>query len=274
MDRCFSSTYYLLAGLASEIIGNVARVMIKVQTPDHQQLLVKANPDTGGSRNLASSHVLQNMKRAEEYGGKPICMVTIQGPSSAYTHQGELHFFDENEVPIILLCYVQEIPIPGHDDFVLISNNTLVDINSDINFHAKASKEIGVLPLRRTVNDAFHYKDEVDPHSNSKKTAFLSKDRQAPAPKERHPSHNDGCQYQPDTFPNLTEVGICHITGRKTMASRKGRSNPKKDKKHKVAMYYCYLSEIELQGLLDRTNLLHNDEEAMDMVVLIRWCPR
>jgi hypothetical protein len=64
--------------------------MIKVETPDHQQLLVKANADTGGgSRNLASSHLLQNVKRAEEYGGKPIPMVNIHGDSPAYTHQGQ-----------------------------------------------------------------------------------------------------------------------------------------------------------------------------------------
>jgi hypothetical protein len=157
--------------------------MIKVQTPDHQQLLVKANADTGGSRNLASSHLLQNVKRAEEYGSKPISMVTIHGDSPAYTHQGELHFSDQNGIPIILLCYVQEIPIPGHEDFVLISNNTLVNIDTDINLHARASKEIGVLSLQRTVSKVFQYNDEVSPHSNNEATAFLAKDRQAPAPK-------------------------------------------------------------------------------------------
>jgi hypothetical protein len=124
--------------------------MIGVQTPDQQTLQIKANADTGGSKNLASKHPLQNVKMAEEYGNKPICMVTIQGDSPAYTRQGELHFSDENGTPIVLLCYVQDKPIPGHEHFVLISNNTLVDINADINFHARASKETGVLPLRRT----------------------------------------------------------------------------------------------------------------------------
>jgi hypothetical protein len=138
-------------------VGNVARAMIKVQAPDQQTTLVKANADTGGSKNLASSHLLQNVRKAEDYGGKPIYMVTIQGDSPAYTHQGELHFSDEKGNPIILLCYVQEKPIPGHEDFVLISNNTLVDMNADINFHARASKEVGVLPLRRTVDEPFHY---------------------------------------------------------------------------------------------------------------------
>ena len=118
---------------------------------------VKANADTGGSKNLASKHLLQNVKTAEEYGCKPICMVTIQGDSPAYTHQGELHFSDDHGNPIILLCYVQERPIPGHEHFVLISNNTLVDIGADINFHARASKEIGVLPLRRITGEAFRF---------------------------------------------------------------------------------------------------------------------
>ncbi len=204
--------------------------MIKVQIPDHQQLLVKANADTGGSRNLASRHLLQNIKAAEEYGGKSISMTTIHGDSPAYTHQGELHFSDENGIPIILLCYVQEIPIPGHEDFVLISNNTLVDIDTDINFHARASKETGVLPLRRTAYKDFHYKDEANPHSDSETAAFLTKDRQAPAPKQRQPSHGDGCQCQLNAFPNLTEVGICHITGRSQWRPGKGAPTPRRTK--------------------------------------------
>jgi hypothetical protein len=136
--------------------------MIGIHTPDQQTVQVKANADTGGSKNLANKHLLQNVKTTEEYGNKPICMVTIQGDSPAYTHQGELQFSDENKNPLILLCYVQERPIPGHELFVLISNNTLVDINADINFHARASKEIGVLPLRRTTSEAYHYQDYLD----------------------------------------------------------------------------------------------------------------
>jgi hypothetical protein len=63
-------------------------------------------------------------------------------------------------------------------------------------------------------------------------------------------------------------VGIYHLTGRRKRASRKGRTNPKKDKKPKASLYFCYMSEIELQGLLDRTNPLGNDEEAMDMIII------
>ena len=86
--------------------------MIGVQTPDQQTLQIKANADTGGSKNLASKHLLQSVKMAEEYGNRAICMITIQGDSPAYTHQGELHFSDENGTPIVLLCYVQDKQIP------------------------------------------------------------------------------------------------------------------------------------------------------------------
>ena len=267
IERCFSSVYCLLTSQASETVGNVARAMIKVQAPDQQTTLVKANADTGGSKNLASSHLLQNVRKAEDYGGKPIYMVTIQGDSPAYTHQGELHFSDEKGNPIILLCYVQEKPIPGHDDFVLISNNTLVDMNADINFHARASKEVGVLPLRRTVDEPFHYHDEDGTTAKSEAAAFLAKEHKNPSCRNR-PTPKNGCRCEPITFPNLTEVGIYHLTGRRRRASRKGRTNPKKDKKPKASLYFCYMSEIELQGLLDRTNPLGNDEEAMDMIMI------
>ena len=229
---------------------------------------VKANADTGGSKNLASKHLLQNVKTAEEYGCKPICMVTIQGDSPAYTHQGELHFSDDHGNPIILLCYVQERPIPGHEHFVLISNNTLVDIGADINFHARASKEIGVLPLRRITGEAFHYHDEATQQARGEAVVFSAKGHKAPA-KTNSSAATKGCQCQPTTLPNLTEVGIYRFTRRRPRASRKGRSNPKKDKTRiKSSLYFCYMSEIELQGLLDRTNPLDDDPEAMDIIVI------
>jgi len=242
--------------------------MIGIYTPDQQTVQVKANADTGGSKNLASKHLLQNVKTAEEYGNKPICMVTIQGDSPAYTHQGELQFSDEKGNPLILLCYVQERPIPGHEHFVLISNNTLVDIDADINFHARASKEIGVLPLRRTTTEAYHYRDKTTQHARGEAVLFSAKGHKAPA-KKASIAAPKGCQCQPTTIPNLKEVGIYRFTRRRPRASRKGRSNPKKDKTRiKSSLYFCYMSEIELQGLLDRTNPLDDDPEAMDMITI------
>ena len=51
--------------------------------------------------------------------------------------------------------------------------------------------------------------------------------------------------------------------------SRKGRDNPKKDKSRlKVSRYTCFMSEVQLQGLLDRTKPSKGDEEAMDMTTI------
>ncbi len=51
--------------------------------------------------------------------------------------------------------------------------------------------------------------------------------------------------------------------------SRKNRNNPKKDKiRLKVSKYTCFMSEVQLQGLLDRTKPSQGDEEAMDMTTI------
>ena len=72
IERCFSSIYYLLAGRGkvpqtNEAVGNVARAMIGVQTPDQQTLQIKANADTGGSKNLASKHLLQSVCKTNRF---------------------------------------------------------------------------------------------------------------------------------------------------------------------------------------------------------------
>jgi hypothetical protein len=74
-------------------------------------------------------------------------MVTVNGLSPDYTHQRELHTTDENGIPLVILCYVQEQPIMGHDTFILLSNSTSVDCDIDINHHARTSKETGPVSL-------------------------------------------------------------------------------------------------------------------------------
>ena len=72
---------------------------------------------------------------------------------------GELNFNDEDGTPIIILCYVQVQSIKGHDNFVLISNNTLDDIQTDINYHSSMSRHVGIVPLRRLSKQPYHYSD-------------------------------------------------------------------------------------------------------------------
>jgi hypothetical protein len=86
-------------------------------------------------------------------------MVTVNGNSSAYDRMGELNFSDEDGTPIIILCYVQVQSIKGHDNFVLISNNNLDDIQTDINYHSSMSRHVGIVPLRRLSKQPYHYGD-------------------------------------------------------------------------------------------------------------------
>ena len=49
----------------------------------------------------------------------------------------------------------------GHDTFILLCNNTIVDCNIDMNYHARTSKEMGAVSLKRLVNAPHHYTDAV-----------------------------------------------------------------------------------------------------------------
>ncbi len=105
--------------------SNVAIAALTVDA-DHGATQVNL-VDTGGSKNLASRHLLKNIKLAKSYGNEPIRMVTVNDLSPDYNHQGELHTTDENGTLLVILCYVQEKPIMGHDTFILLYNNTIVD---------------------------------------------------------------------------------------------------------------------------------------------------
>ncbi len=130
--------------------SNVAIAALTVDT-DHGAIQVNdALVDTGGSKNLASRHLLKNIKLAKSYGNEPIRMVTVNGLSPDYNHQGELHTTDENGTPLVFLCYVQEKPIMGHNDtFISLCNNTIVDSNIDMNYHARTSKDVGTVEKAR-----------------------------------------------------------------------------------------------------------------------------
>ncbi len=65
-----------------------------------QSIDVCTHLDTCGSQNLASEHLLQNIKKVEDYDHNQIYMVTVNGKSPAYTRMGELHFIDEDKNPM------------------------------------------------------------------------------------------------------------------------------------------------------------------------------
>ncbi len=117
--------------------------------------------DTGGAVSIASRHLLSNIKPAKKRGNPSCQMVTVNGLTPPYTHQGELHFTDEAGLPIVILCYAQHGPVLGHKDFVLIPNSTVVAMECDINYHAKASGSVGAVPLKRTSSEQYHYSDST-----------------------------------------------------------------------------------------------------------------
>ena len=140
--------------------------------PNGQSVITNVHLDTGGSQNLASEHLLHNVKKAEDYGHNQIYMVTVNGNSPAYDRMGELNFSDEDGTPIIILCYVQVQSIKGHDNFVLISNNTLDDIHTDINYHSSMSRHVGIVPLRRLSKQPYHYSDTYK-HTSQKGDSII-----------------------------------------------------------------------------------------------------
>ncbi len=221
--------------------------------------------DTGGAVSIASRHLLSNIKPAKKRGNPSCQMVTVNGLTPPYTHQGELHFKDEAGLPIATLCYAQHGPVLEHKNFVWISNSTVVAIECDINYHAKASDSVGAVPLKRTSSEPYHYSDsikkiQVKPNHQA--------ESQTPTDQQHTNATGESCTCLPRLAPQLQEVDFLRITGRKLRKPPKGRSNPKKDRqKLKGTKFTCFASEIQLQQLLQRTSSNGEDEEAMDMTV-------
>ena len=286
---CFSTAYYNVTDTRDyPRTYSTTLSSTTVLTANGQSIDVNIHLDTCGSRNLASEHLLHNIKEAEEYGHNQIYMVTVNGNSPSYNRMGELHFIDEDKNPIITLCYVQAQPIKGMDNFVLISNSTLVAIQTDLNYHSSMCEHVGIVPLRRLVSQPYHYNDIVKhvwvnggdsiTHINQSdqvtavkdgKTAMLAADETAKDEEGGDTPDTSQCACQPRLAEQLLEVDFLKLTGRRLRKSRKNLSNPKKDKNRlKVSRYTCYMSEVQLQGLLDRTKPSRGDEEAMDMTTI------
>jgi hypothetical protein len=67
----------------------------------------------------------------------------------------------------------------------------------------------------------------------------------------------------------LTEVEVLRITGRRLRKPPIGLKNPKKDKQRlKIFRQVCFMSELQLQSLLDRTKPIDGEDEGMDMTTV------
>ncbi len=147
-----------------------------------------------------------------------------------------------------------------HDTFILLSNNTIVDSNIEINYHAKTSKEVGAVPLKRLKSSPYHHMDtysaneSTDDSSSFKDNAF------------------DVSQLAMHAALDAKAQHLQQHTGKRL------RNNAKARRKRNTALTTgswlssewdpAFMSEIALQGLLDRTKADEQDEEAMDMTVI------
>ena len=194
----FSNFYYSLLANLPSVKSKVAVAAITVQTKDGPVSL-EAMVDTGGAVSIASRHLLSNIEPARKRGNPSCKMVTVNGLTPAYTHQGELHFVDDAGLPIVILCYAQHGPVLGHKDFVLIANSTIVAMECDINHHAKASGSIGAVPLKRTSSEPYHYADSIS-KDHTKPDAVQTSATTAPL----HASTPDRCACRPRFAPKAT----------------------------------------------------------------------
>jgi hypothetical protein len=80
---CFSSVYYNVTDTKERCTYSTAQSSTTVLAANGQSIDVNIHLDTYGSRNLASEHLLHNIKKAEEYGHNQMYMVTVNGNSSS-----------------------------------------------------------------------------------------------------------------------------------------------------------------------------------------------
>ena len=150
----------------------------------------------------------------------------------------------------------------------------MVDIAADINYHAKMSKEGEILPLKRESETAYHYSDISTNKNLTTINLFGKEDAESDSQIPRDVLEEDnklrespqGCTCR---LRILREIEYVRLKNKKPKRSRNGHDNPKKDKTRTQTKYgACFMSEIQLQNLLDRTKGSEEDEGAMDMTLI------
>ncbi len=145
----------------------------------------------------------------------------------------------------------------GHDTFVLLFNNTIVECDIDINYHAKTSKELGAVPIKRLKSAPFHYTDAT--------SATLSMNVSKP---HKEPEFDFSKLALSSSFAEITQ----HLQSTGKRVRRRPRPHPRRLMPDLPSLGSewdpAFMSEIALQGLIDRTKANEQDKEAMDMTVV------
>jgi hypothetical protein len=135
--------------------SSICQAMLKVRLPiteegeaqDYKMLYAKI--DSCSSADICASHLLHNIKSAQEYGRPVIRMKQAHGTTPWYEHCGELHALDEHDRLMKRIYYAQETPVHGDDNFILTGMNTILDLDIDIKHHMRTSIMPGIRRLRR-----------------------------------------------------------------------------------------------------------------------------
>ncbi len=99
MEVHFSNLYYLLLLADSPAMkSKVAVAVINVQTKEGLKTL-EAMVDTGGAVSIASQYLLSNIQPAKERGNPQCRMVTVNGLTDPYTHQGNYTLAMKQVIP-------------------------------------------------------------------------------------------------------------------------------------------------------------------------------
>ena len=151
---CFSSVYYNVTDTKGPRTYSTALSSTTVLMANGQSIDVNIHLDTCGSRNLAKSREPKNTSITKYTWLQLTEIVRHIIAWANYTSSMKIKTPSSRYVT----C---KQPIKGIDNFVLISNSTLVAIQTDLNYHSSMCELVGIVPLRRLVSQPYHYSDKV-----------------------------------------------------------------------------------------------------------------
>lgn len=299
--------------IANDAERTICQAKVRAKMPDGKHLTTIINCDPCSSKDIAARHMLHEVKHCSHYKQQPIRMTTVSGFTPWFKEMGVLRIKDSKNKNVSVLCYAQDKDIPGHPNFVILSNNTLVDMEFDANYQMKASRDIGALPLKRLTEKPYTWcgntfqtakaqtkpipseKEVWEPHisndfPNSRNYSIM--DKHLAKHKE---SYGNCCSCRPrvvdsvglDVYmkcamanskdaskgsPNFMTTGAPGSVSIEPSWEPNSTQLPSWDPVDAampldilkdLGKYRCYMTEIQLQALLDRTN--STDEKDMDI---------
>jgi hypothetical protein len=133
----------------------------------------------------------------------------------------------------------------GHDTFIFLSNNTIVDSSIDINHHAKTSKDFGAVPLKRLKSSPYHHMDTYSANKSTDDSTSLKNNAFNVSQLAMHAAFDTKAQHLQHTGKRLRH---------NTKARRKRIKALTAESWLSSEWDPAFMSEIALQSLLDHTS--------------------